>query len=321
MGNKNEIRRHYYLPKTVIIAPRRSKRPTSFTENIQTIAADSCVLCHNKEEPTYSVESSEEWLIKSVRNPFGVVSEHSPNAYGYQEVIIESPEHITSFSQHELSTIQNLIDTYAHRSEALKKKPHIRFVTIFKNSGPHAGATLAHAHSQIYAFPFVPDKIAREIDALVRYKKLNNRCAVCDIMQSESHDAHRMVYESDTVSVLCPFASEYPYELMIIPKRHLASIAKTRPTERYGIAQALKAATKFLEQQGLDYNFFVNDLHHAGTHTYIRITPRVGAPKINGGLELSTDITVNSVSPEQAAEQYRELFAMLLPAQQYATAK
>lgn len=316
---KNEIRRHYYLPKTVIIAPRRSARPTSFTENMQTSAAQSCVLCHSQEKSTYSVESSDGWLMKAVSNPFSILSEHSPHSYGYQEVIIESPDHVTSFSSHDVNTIKTLLDTYAHRAQSLKKKPHIRYVAIFKNSGPHAGATLAHTHSQVYAFPFVPDKIALEIDALLRYKKHNGRCAICDILRSESDDESRMVYESEHISVICPFASEYQYELMIIPKRHLTGIAKTTSFERFNLAQALKAATKFLEQQALDYNFYVNDLHHAGTHTYIRITPRVGAPKIHGGLELSTDITVNSVSPEQAAEHYRDLFEMHLPARRYAT--
>lgn len=271
--------------------------------------------------PTYSIESSDGWRIKAVKNPFGALSEHSPDSYGYQEVIIESPDHITAFSNHEPSTIKALLDTYAQRTEELKKKPHIRYITIFKNSGPHAGATLAHAHSQIYAFPFVPDKVAREIDALVRYKKHHNRCAVCDIVQSETIDTSRIVYDSASVSVLCPFASEYPYELMIVPKRHLTSIVKTSVAERYEIAKALKSATRFLEQHSLDYNYYVNDLHHAGTHTYIRITPRVGAPKIFGGLEVSTDITVNSVSPERAAAEYRALFVARLPARHYATVK
>ncbi len=318
---KNEIRRHYYLPKTVIIAPKRLARPTSFKENIETSSAASCVLCHNKEKPVYSIESSDEWVIKSVCNPFGVLSEHSPHSYGYQEVIIESPEHVTSFSNHDVRTIQMLIDTYAQRTISLKKKPHIRYVAIFKNSGPHAGATLAHSHSQIYAFPFVPDKAAREIDALVRYKKHHNRCAICDIVLSEANDASRLVYESEHISVICPFASEYPYELMIVPKKHITSIAKTTPGERYDIAQALQIATKFLEQHSLDYNYYINDLHHAGTHSYLRITPRLGAPKIFGGLEISTDMTVNSVFPEQAATEYRALFAELLPAQRYAIAK
>lgn len=321
MFYKNEIRRHYYLPKTVIIAPKRSARPTSFTENIQTSSSAGCVLCHNTEEPTYSIESSEEWLIKVVRNPFGALSEHAPHSYGYQEVIIESPNHITAFSKHDTSTIKALIDTYALRTKALKNKPHIRYVTVFKNCGPHAGATLAHSHSQIYAFPFVPDKVAREIDALVRYKKHHNRCAICDIVQSETIDASRIVYDSSHISVICPFASEFPYELMIVPKKHLTSIVTTSPAERYDIAQALKTAARFLEQQSLDYNYYINDMHHAGTHTYIRITPRVGAPKIFGGLEVSTDITVNSVSPEQVAAEYRTMFAAHLPVRHYATVK
>lgn len=321
MIHKNEIRRHYYLPKAVIIAPKRSARPSSFAETIQVADAGTCVLCNNREEPTYSIESDSGWQIKSVRNPFGALSEHALHAYGYQEVIIESSNHVTAFSTHDIDTIQRLLEVYIHRSDALKKKQHIRYVSIFKNAGPHAGATLVHSHSQIYAFPFVPDKVAREIDALVRYKKHHNRCALCDIMQTESSDAVRMVYETPHIAVLCPFASEYPYELMIMPKRHITGLAKTSSPERYDIARSLKVATRFLEQHSLDYNYYVNDLHHAGTHTYVRITPRIGAPKIFGGLEVATDITVNSVSPEVAAAEYRAHFAELAAVQQYATVK
>lgn len=320
MNYGNEIRQHYYLPKTVIIAPKRSARPTSFKECIETNAG-RCVFCNNHEEPVYSIESSDSWLIKVAHNPYGALSPYQKDSYGYQEVVIESPHHIINFSEHEPLHIKTLLDVYAIRSDALKKKPHIRYVTIFKNSGPHAGATLQHMHSQIFALPFVPEKVQEEVAVLAAYHSKHKRCAICDVVRSEITDTVRLVYESDTIMALCPFASEYPYELLIIPKKHTVSLSKTNQDTRYDIAQVLKASADFLDNQQLDFNYYINDMHHAGTHTYIRITPRIGAPKVYGGLETATGLTVNAVSPERAAEEYRQHVHSLLPVRHYATAK
>lgn len=321
MNYGNEIRQHYYLPKTVIIAPKRSARPTSYKECMEVASPAKCVLCHNHEKAVFSIQDDDSWLIKSVCNPYGVISEFQADAFGFQEVVIESPKHITRFSDHSAGTIKTLLDVYANRSLALKAKPHIRYVSIFKNSGPHAGATLQHSHSQIYAFPFMPEKIYREITALEDYKKRYGRCAVCDIINSEVSDNIRVFYETSDVIAVCPFASEFPYEVLIIPKKHTTLFARTNDTTRFDIATILKAVANFLESASLDFNYYVNDMHHAGTHTYLRITPRVGAPKVLGGLELATDIIVNPISPERAAEEYRQHVRSLLPAQHYATAK
>ncbi|HPR10663.1 MAG TPA: DUF4931 domain-containing protein [Candidatus Saccharibacteria bacterium] len=317
----NEIRRHYYLPKTVIVAPRRSARPTSFTESITVANQAACVLCNSHEECMYSVQSSDGWVIKSVRNPYGALTEHQKHAYGYQEVIIESPAHITNFSDHSVYTIKMLLDTYAHRSDALKKRPHIRYVSVFKNNGPHAGATLQHSHSQVFGFPFVPEKVLTEVEALAHYKQKHGNCAICDVIRTELTDNVRVAYELDHAIALCPFASEYPYELLIIPKKHSSSLSKLHDDTKYDMATLLKMSIHMLDMQKLDYNYYINDMHHAGTHTYIRITPRIGAPKVFGGLEMATDITVNSVPPERAAKEYRQHVGSLLPAQHYAIAK
>lgn len=321
MSHGNEIRQHYYLQKAVIIAPKRNKRPTSFKTVTETSSSSQCVLCNNTEKSVYSVEDADSWRIKSVQNPYSVLSEHQRSAYGFQEVIIESPKHVTKYSEHSLPHIKTLLDTYADRSDSLKKRQHVRYVSIFKNNGPSAGATLQHQHSQVFAFPFVPAKVQTEVTALLDYKKINKRCAICDIIVTESQDRVRVLFESENVIAICPFASEYQYEVQIIPKKHAVSLSKTTNATRYDIAAALNACISYLEELQYDYNYYVNDMHHSGTHTYLRITPRASAPKIPGGLEVATDIAVNSISPEQAAAEYQQHARLLLPALRYATAK
>jgi UDPglucose--hexose-1-phosphate uridylyltransferase len=313
MSNKNEIRKHYYLDNVVIIAPGRNSRPSSFVENIKTENSKSCVLCDNKEHELYSISDENGWKIKSVNNPYGVLSPHQSDAYGYQEVVIESNEHTTKFSDLGSAHIAKILDVYIERIQSLKKHRSIKYVNVFRNSGAHAGATQQHCHSQIYAFPFHPPSVANEILALQNYKKVHRRCAVCDIINTEIFDKDRIVYETPNIIVLCPFASEFPYETLIIPKNHNSSFTHISAVTKNDYANAMMYISSFLESEGYDYNYYINDLHNIVGHTYLRFTPRVGAPKVIGGLELATSIRVNSVPPELAAlkiKKYIKPFAV-----------
>ena len=53
--------------------------------------------------------------------------------------------------------------------ELLKRKD-VKYVMPFENRGEECGVTLHHPHGQIYAYPFIPPVIKKEIEA---FKKNN----------------------------------------------------------------------------------------------------------------------------------------------------
>ena len=321
MSNKNEIRKHYYLDDVTIIAPKRGTRPSSFTETITANSTTTCVLCLNDEHPLFSINSDDTWQVKAVSNPFGTLSPHQKSAFGYQEVIIESPSHITKFSELGVSAIANVLSVYINRIQANKKHSAIKYVSVFKNSGAHAGATQPHSHSQLYALPFKPPYIDTEIQTLQKYKKLHHRCALCDVIATEIADKERVILQLPNAIAIAPYASAHPYEVWILPTEHISSFARISKSTKHDFAQLLWGVASFLDTRTLDFNYYIHDLHHVVGHSFIKITPRLGAPKIEGGLELATGLNVNSVAPEDAANEMQHFMKALFPAYRYTTAK
>ena len=187
----NELRKDYLLNRWVVIATERSRRPTDFAkQRAQSAKTAVCPMCVGNEQMTPPAvllylkengnivkgagpadgERPKNWLVRGIPNfypAFGppkqpedenqiLKSENFGNAIGAHEVIVESPNHDEDPADAELPQLELVIHAYIDRLKDLSAKPYVKYVSIFRNYGQEAGASLSHAHSQIIATPMVP---------------------------------------------------------------------------------------------------------------------------------------------------------------------
>ena len=302
---KSEIRKDYLLDKYVIVTPGRIARPRDIKEETIISRLADCPFCPEKINPKNILDrlSAPEGEIISLKNIFPAVSLDNKNAYGAQEVIIETPDHKKELHDLGQAQIERLLHLYAKRTEALSKTKDIEYVLCFKNQGSKAGASIVHAHSQIFATSLLPPDIKQELVAARAYQEKQQTCAYCDIVKKEMKSP-RKIFEDGLVAAFAPYASLYHYEAWIFTKRHLDNITKLNDGEFKAFAKILKKILLKLNQLNLSFNFFLHQIiSDRDQHFYLKIQPR---DSVWAGVELGSGLVVNSISPEIAAKFYRE---------------
>lgn len=309
MSQKSEIRKAYLFNKYVIITPSRAKRPRDTKETTVIKRSENCYFCDeaidaevtkNKHYIVDSVDFQEKRQVTCIKNIFPAVSTDNDQAYGDQEVIIETPEHHKDLADISQDEIKNVLLMYQKRTEELSKDRKIQYILCFKNQGSKAGASIVHSHSQVFATEIIPPALQEEKVLIENYRKQHDsHCPYCDIIEKETK-SERLVFEDENVAAFTPFASEYHYETWIFPKKHVDNITKLSQEELDSFAKVLKQILPKMKSLDLSYNFFMDQvISDKDQHFYIKIQPR---DSIWAGVELGSGIVINSVSPEEAAK-------------------
>ena len=163
---------------------------------------------------------------------------------GKCDVVLYHPDHNTSLPQLSLDHLVKLVRLWRQRFVELKRLPGIRYVLIFENKGAVIGVTMPHPHGQIYAFPFIPPRLERELAAARAYTRAHHRCLFCDVLQKERRARRRVVAENHAFTAFVPFYARWPYEIHIFSRRHLGTLDQFRPAEEKGLAEILKWVTQ-----------------------------------------------------------------------------
>lgn len=305
---KSEIRKHYFLDRYVIFSPKRNLRPQSISEEEKKKkeeAKESCFFCPGKIKGKliYKVGQGKKWDIAVIPNKFPALTLDNKKAFGKQEIVIETPEHRKELSDLSTAQIGKVLQVYDQRIQELSKIRRIKYVLVFKNDGGKAGASIPHAHSQIYALPIIPPEIKSISDTIDDYQLNFGRCPFCDVIKKERKEKVRIAYENEHFIAISPYASSSAYGLWIMPKKHIRRIQDLNKRELSSLAQTLKHTLKKLDDIDLPYNFFIhNSLDTESHHFRLKIVPRL---TIWSGLELGSGIIINPVFPEDAARFYR----------------
>lgn len=313
MKPTSELRHDPLHDMDVIIAPARAGRPFDpehiFDVPEQRAVTDvrHCPFCllHVKQKDAREVVGKwPRWDMVVLRNKYPAVSEKNAKAYGVQEVIVETPHHRQQLEELPLSHIEQLFELYGHRSVSLFANPKLKYMLIFKNSGGRSGASLTHAHSQIFATGFVPPHIATKSHHWRAYQRATGHCFYCDTVKRESHSV-REVYRDKLMVAFAPFASLHTYELWIMPVRHVRFITDLTQAEKKVMAQLLKRYVKaIVHKLGLAYNYYLHQVPgDKAQHLYLKLTPRGSTW---GPVEIGSRIIINPVPPETAARFYRK---------------
>jgi len=302
---KSEIRKDYLSDRHVIITPSRAKRPRDIAEQTIISRVASCPFCPeniNPENILDQIDGSEGRII-SIKNVFPAVTLNNKKAYGAQEVIIETSNHKKELYNLSEGQIEALLRMYAKRTAALSKIKNIEYILCFKNQGSKAGASIVHAHSQIFATNITPSEIKEELKLSREYQAEHKSCAYCDITKKEMKSP-RKIFEDKYIAALAPYASQYHYEAWIFTKRHLDNITKLNDNEFKSFAKLLKKLLTKLNDLKLSFNYFLHQsISDEDQHFYLKIQPR---DSIWAGVELGSGLIINSVPPEEAAKFFRK---------------
>lgn len=233
---------------------------------------------------------------------------------GANEVVIESPEHVTNFALLPEDQIGLVLLAYRDRLTDLYRDKRFRYVLIFKDHGTLAGgSTIEHVHSQVIALPATPRRVKDQLNGARAYYQYKERCIFCDIMQDELEHEARVLLLTDHFVVFAPYASRLPFELRVMPRRHSHSFGETRPEELADLSRVLKGTVGSLHETLDDPPFNMvlhtapNLLPHEGYwttvredyHWFLELIPRV---KRTDGFEWGSGFFINPVAPERAVE-------------------
>jgi UDPglucose--hexose-1-phosphate uridylyltransferase len=215
--------------------------------------ADFCPLCPTKPNgfPTEVPESDYDLVVFENRFPSLRPDPPEPAVeatelypvrpgQGVCEVVLYSPRHTSTLAEEPVEQIYKLIQVWTDRFKELGELPFVDYVFEFENKGEAIGVTLHHPHGQIYAYPFIPPRIERELEQSRSHHSGTGRCLLCDIAAEERRDGRRVVAENGSFVAYVPFFARYPYEVHISSLRHLQALTDMKDAEQRDLAEILK---------------------------------------------------------------------------------
>ena len=165
-------------------------------------------------------------------------------AVGACEVVVYTPRHDATLADASVEHLDRLIAVWAHRTVELGAHPEVAYVFVFENKGEAIGVTLHHPHGQIYAYPYVPPILDREARAAREHVEEHGACLWCRAQAQELEDGRRIVATGDAWVAGVPFAARWPYELHLVPRRHVGWLHELDHAERRSLAELLRSVLR-----------------------------------------------------------------------------
>ncbi len=229
---------------------------------------------------------------------------------GECEVIVYSPNHLDTIAQMSHERIMLLFHAWSDRYLNLMNKKDIKYVMPFENRGEECGVTLHHPHGQIYAYPFIPPVIEKEI------KAFKNENFVLNLM----HDLEKKyyVYQDDYVIAAIPPFARYAYEVWILPKRQIPGPWKFTDEEYSSFANALQKVVRAYDNLlGRKCPYIMGlhaapDLDDKNFHFHMEFYPPLrngDKPKVLAGSESMAGVFIMDVFPEDTASELRKFIS------------
>ena len=127
--------------------------------------------------------------------------------------------------------------------QALEKFEWVRHVQIFENRGALMGASNPHPHCQIWANATLSNIPSRELDSFQKYHSDKKSCLLCDYLRLELQHSERIVCQNEAFAVIVPFWAVWPFETLVLSKRHVAAISDLSESERGLLGDILQRIT------------------------------------------------------------------------------
>ncbi len=239
------------------------------------------------------------------------------DAAGFCEVLCYTDDHEANFGSLSLEQMRIVMEAWRDRTREISKLPHIAHIFPFENRGVEVGVTLHHPHGQIYAYSYLPPRVEKMLQVAREYFAKNSRPLITDIIAREIKDEVRIVAQNSEWLAYVPFASRYPFEIHIAPKKFVPDLAELSDTAADAFAEVAKESL-----QRLDGVFGIEMAYMASWHQapvnvgrdvlglHLQITSIRRAPgklKYLAGSESAMQAFIMDMKPEQSAAQLRDV--------------
>jgi UDPglucose--hexose-1-phosphate uridylyltransferase len=223
-------------------------------------------------------------------------------ATGAHEVIVNGPQSVLSLAELGVEQVIAAVEVWRARMRA---HPESAYLQLIVNERREAGASLPHTHAQLYGLDFVPALVARERERASAYTtRTMGGSLLGDLLAEEVRLRERIVAVDEEAVLLAPYASQLPFQLMLVPRRPRARFEDEGPS---GAALLHDGLRRLARQLGSSppLNLFVRTAPLGAEHFCWRIDI---LPRLThlAGLELSTGVNLNIVAPEHAAALLRD---------------
>lgn len=162
---------------------------------------------------------------------------------GRCRVLCFSPRHDLSLSRMSETEAAAVVELWVCEFKGLSAEPGTGYVQIFENRGAMMGASSPHPHGQAWSSESVPNEPAKEQAAQSQYLAEKSRCLLCSCEALERAAGERTVFSNDHFTVVVPFWAVWPYETLLLPRRHVADLAALHAEERAALGAAIRRLT------------------------------------------------------------------------------
>ena len=237
---------------------------------------------------------------------------------GLCRVICFSPRHDLSLPELSPAAVEAVVQTWTEQTRDLGGRDFVNYVQVFENKGAIMGASNPHPHSQVWATACLPNEPAKESASQSDYLREHERCLLCDYMSEEIKRGERIVAANDYFNALVPFWAVWPFEILLIARRHAASLLDLNPDEAAALADILRRVTarydnlfeiSFPYSMGFHQSPTDGRPHpewHLHAHFYPPLLRSAAVKKFMVGFELLA-MPQRDLTPESAAERLRGL--------------
>ncbi len=333
-----EIPHRRFNPLTrewILVSPHRNQRPwQGQTENAEQHAAPQfdrdCYLCPGNARAggVHNPQYSDTFVFD---NDFAALKPNLPSIElneggrnlllassesGICRVVCFSPRHDLTLAQMEVASISKVVDAWTEQFSQLGSLSGINYIQIFENRGTMMGCSNSHPHGQIWANQTVPNIPQTEQQSFLEYAREHHSCLLCDYLALERSAGDRIVCENASFVAVVPFWATWPFETLVLSKRHAVDMAAFDEAERSALADILKRLTTRYDrlfQTSFPYSMGFHqrptDGHeHAEWHFHAHFFPPLlrsaTTRKFMVGYELLAS-PQRDITPEEAARRLR----------------
>lgn len=323
------------LDEWILVSPQRAKRPwQGQQEKIavqEVVVYDSdCYLCPGNARVNGDINPEYEGVFV-FKNDFGALMEQEvefieqENDFftikperGINKVICFSENHSLTLPEMEEKDIVKIIEKWQEEYKILGDLDYINHVQIFENKGAVMGCSNPHPHGQIWAQSSIPTMVKRTQNNLKKYYEKKGSSLLKDYLEKELEAKERIIFENEDFVVLVPFWATWPYETMIISKRHIKNIAEFSEKENNSFAEVLKRLTIVYDnlfETSFPYSAGIhqaptdgksNEEWHFHMHFYPPLLRSATVKKFMVGYEMLAEAQ-RDITPEQSANILKNL--------------
>lgn len=253
-------RKNLLTGEYVLVSPHRSRRP--WQGQVEDVVSTerpfydpACYLCpgNKRADGTQNPEYTDSFVFvndfsalladtpNEVYNEEGLL--HAESERGICKVIAFSSRHDLTLPEMEVEEIKSVVDIWQREFEILAKHEWIRYIQIFENKGSVMGCSNPHPHGQIWAQGLVPVEVVKEGEQQSKYYSKYQRSLLGDYLALELKKNERIIIDNDHFVVLVPFWAVWPYETLIISKRHVTTVLDFTENEKMDLAKTLQELT------------------------------------------------------------------------------